>query len=105
MILPNFLLVLGRRLPIDRKNGMLTSEGKEAAGDYSRLERRISIDTTVPPLYQFYAMWHEALHHAMTFQINGLTDLEEEALVSGFAEIVCDILETNPCLRTPPEET
>ena len=101
MILPGFVTILGRHLRVQEKLGMLTPAGKEAAGDYSRMDRRIQIDTTVPERYQFYAMWHEALHHAMTLQINGLTDDEEEALVSGFAEIVSDILETNECMRTP----
>lgn len=101
MILPEFVVILGRRLKVEGAEGMITPAGKEAAGDYSRMDRKIRIDTTVPELYQFYALWHETLHHAMTFQINGLTDEEEEALVAGFAEIVADILESNECMREP----
>jgi hypothetical protein len=101
VILPGFVTILGRRLEVKLVDEPKDGKGTEACGVYDQVGRAIEIKAGMPPIYQFMVLWHEALHHAMTFQVNGLTDEEEEALVNGFGIIVADILETNECMRTP----
>lgn len=101
MGIPEFVVVLGRRLEVKLVDEPKDGKGTEASGIYDQVGRAIEIRTDMPALYQFMLLWHEALHHAMIFQVNGFTYEEEEALVNGFGIIIADILETNECMRTP----
>lgn len=103
MIVPDSILVAGRVVPI--KMLRTVQRGAEVVdGMYSEGEDNIRISETQSDAGRFETLWHEAMHAALArHRVVPLGDEEEEAMVTGFSQIVVDLLRDNPLMRVPPD--
>jgi hypothetical protein len=93
---PKVVRVGGLRYRVVVEEEMVSEEGVEILGqhDYGRLQLRLSL--AADPEVRPFVLFHEVLHACIA--VSGGDSHQEEALVSGLAHVLLQVLRENPDL-------
>jgi hypothetical protein len=94
--IPKVVRVGGVRYRVVVEEEMVSEEGVEILGqhDYGRLRLRLSL--AADPEVRPFVLFHEVLHACVA--VSGGDSHQEEALVSGLAHVLLQVLRENPDL-------